>query len=57
MEWLIGAYLVVGLFKTFGRLANPNPALKPIWMSTERDPFRMALIFTVHTIFWPLARG
>lgn len=56
MEWLIGIYLVIGLLKTIGRMGNPNPALKPVWMSTEGNPLRLALFFTLHTVFWPFAR-
>lgn len=55
MEWLIGIYLVVGAFKTLSRLANPNPALKPAWMSLERNPIKIALLFTFHVLAWPLA--
>jgi hypothetical protein len=56
MEWLVGIYLVIGVFKTLGRLANPNPALKPIWMSAERNPLKLALFFTLHSVLWPFSK-
>ena len=56
MEWLIGIYLVVGVIKTLALLANPNPAVKPIWMSTERNPLKLAIYFTAHAIAWPFIR-
>ena len=55
MEWLIGIYLAVGIFKTLGRMGNPNPALKPVWMSLERNPIKIVLFFTLHVLIWPLA--
>lgn len=57
MEWLVGAYLVVGVYKTLDRLTNPNPALKPVWMSVERNPLKLAINFTLHALFWPFAKG
>lgn len=57
MEWLIVIYLVVGVFKTVNRYANPNPALKPVWMSLERNPIKITLLFTFHVLIWPLAKG
>jgi hypothetical protein len=57
MEWLIGIYLAVGIIKTLNRLANPNPALKPSWMSLERDPIKITLLFTFNVLLWPLAGG
>ena len=56
MEWLIGIYLVVGVIKTLVLLANPNPAEKPLWMSTERNPFKLAIYFTAHAAAWPFIR-
>jgi len=56
MEWLVGIYLIIGVFKTIGKFSNPNPAVKPLWMSTETDGFKMAIMFTIYTLFWPLAR-
>jgi len=54
MEWLVGIYLGIGVLKTISRFSNPNPALKPIWMSTEKDTFKIAFMFTIYTLFWPL---
>lgn len=56
MEWIIGIYLAIGVLKTLGRLGESNPALKPIWMSTEKDPLKFCLYFTFYSIGWPLAR-
>lgn len=57
MEWLIGIYLAIGVLKTLSRLGNPNPALKPTWMSIERNPLKIVIFFTLHVLVWPLARG
>jgi hypothetical protein len=56
MEWIIGVYLVIGVFKTIGKFSDPNPAVKPLWMSTESDGFKMAVIFTIYSLFWPFTR-
>jgi hypothetical protein len=56
VEWVIGIYLAVGVFKAFAALSNPNPALKPIWMSSERHPLRWTVLFTVYVVGWPFAR-
>lgn len=56
MEWIVGIYLVIGIFKTIGKFSSDNPAIKPLWMSTETDGFKLAVMFTIYTLFWPLAR-
>jgi len=56
VEWIVGIYLAIGLFKAFGTIGNPNPALKPIWMSTERNPLTWVMYFTLYVIFWPFPR-
>lgn len=55
MEWLIGIYLAVGVCITLSRIGNPNPALKPAWMSLERNPLKIVLFFTLNVLIWPLA--
>jgi len=55
MDWVIGIYLAIGVLKTLGRLGNPNPALKPIWMTLETNPLKAAFYFTLHVIAWPFA--
>lgn len=56
MEWIVGIYLVIGFVKTIAKFANPNPGIKPIWMSTETDGLKLAAMFTVHTLLWPFTR-
>jgi hypothetical protein len=56
MEWFIGLYLVIGVFKTLNRLASSNPALKPIWMNTERNPIKLALFITLYSLVWPFVK-
>ena len=55
MEWLIGIYTVVGVFKTLSKFGNPNPALKPVWMLVERNPLKFILYCTVYVFTWSLA--
>lgn len=57
MEWLIGIYLVIGVHKTIIRLGERNPALKPVWMTLERNPIKIMLLFTFHVLVWPLAKS
>ncbi len=57
MEWLIGIYLVIGVFKTLALFGNPNPAIKPVWMLREKNPLKLAIFFTLHVALWPLPRG
>ncbi len=55
MEILFGIYLVIGIRATLVRwMATPDK--KPIWMLTEKNPIRLAFLFTVHTLFWPLTK-
>ena len=56
MEWVVGIYLAIGLLRAFSTLGNPNPALKPIWMSTEHNPLTWVIYFTFYVVFWPFAR-
>lgn len=55
MEWLVGIYLVVGVLKTLGRLGDPDPGRKPIWMSIEKNPLKLSLYFTLYSVCWPFA--
>jgi len=55
MEWLVAIYLAVGVIKTINRFGR-SAAEKPVWMSTESDPLKLALFFTGHVLLWPLAR-
>ena len=57
MEWIVGIYIVVGVFKTFGRMGKPNPGDQPLWLFTERNPLMLAMFFTLNVLFWPFARG
>ncbi len=54
MEILIGIYLVIGVLATIGRWGDENPAKKPMWMLTEKNPITLAFQFTVHSVLWPL---
>lgn len=57
MEWIIGIYLVVGVVKTFGRMARSNPGDRPLWLVTERNPLMLAIYFTFNVMAWPFLRG
>lgn len=56
MEWLLGIYLVIGVLKTLSRFGDPNPAVKPLWMFSENDPLKMAMLFTLYSLAWPVTR-
>jgi hypothetical protein len=52
---MIGIYWVIGVCKTLALSANANPALKPLWMTTERYALFLAVAVTFHALLWPLA--
>lgn len=54
MEWIIGIYLAIGFFRTLNRYSNPDPGAKPLWMNLERDPLKIATLFTLHALLWPI---
>lgn len=54
MEWLFGIYLFIGVAGALRRFADANPARKPVWMSLERNPIKVAAYFTVYAITWPV---
>ena len=53
MEWLIGIYLVIGIVKALSKLGR-NPALQPLWMSTEKNPIKWSALFVIYAVAWPL---
>jgi hypothetical protein len=55
MEWLVAIYLVVGVVKTLSLLGNPDAAVKPVWMTSERNPLVLAIAFAFHSLLWPFA--
>ena len=57
MEWIIGIYIVVGIFKGIGRVADSNPGSKPLWMLTEKNPLLWSFYFCMYVLFWPLIKG
>jgi len=57
MEWLIVVYLVIGIFKTLGRYADPNPERKPLWMITEKNPLSLLFFGLMHALFWPFIKS
>lgn len=56
MEWIIGIYFVIGLFKAIGKL-GADATDRPIWMNTQRNPLVWALGFLFYVLLWPIARG
>ena len=56
MEWVVGIYLAVGLFKALGKVVADAPD-KPLWMHSERNPLVWSLYFLAYVLVWPIARG
>lgn len=56
MEWIVGLYVAVGLFKAWGKLLS-DASDKPMWMYTEKNPIRWALYFVAYVAIWPFAKG
>lgn len=56
MEWIVGIYLVAGLFKALGKLGADAPD-KPIWMYSEKNPIVWSLYFALYVLIWPIAKG
>jgi hypothetical protein len=53
MEWLIVIYLGIGVVKALTTYGNSNPAKKPAWMSTERNPLKILLLLLIYAVLWP----
>ena len=56
MEWIIGIYIIVGIFKGLGRALDSNPLNKPQWMLTEKNPLAWSFFFCIYVLFWPLIK-
>ena len=56
MEWLIGIYVVVGLYKVWGKLLADTPD-QPMWMYCQKNPILWGLSFVMYVLIWPLAKG
>ena len=55
MEWVIGIYLAVGLFKALGTLAA-DVTDRPMWMYSQKNPLVWSMCFCIYVLIWPLAR-
>jgi hypothetical protein len=55
MEWVVGIYLAVGLYKAFETLAS-DVTDRPLWMYSQRNPLVWALCFVAYVFIWPVAR-
>ncbi len=56
MEWIIIIYLAIGVIKTMGTIASDNPGAKPMWMHTETNGLKMAIMFTIYSLIWPFTK-
>lgn len=56
MEWIIGIYVAIGLFKTLKKLSS-DAFVKPIWMYSQKNPILWALGFVMYVLMWPIAKG
>jgi hypothetical protein len=56
MEWFIGIYVAIGLYKVWGKLLA-DPSDKPIWMYAQRNTVLWGLNFVLYVLIWPLAKG
>jgi hypothetical protein len=56
VEWIIGIYVAIGVFKGLGKVADSNPVNKPLWMATESNPLVWSLYFCLYVLVWPLIK-
>jgi len=56
MEWFIGLYVAIGLFKFWGKLVADVPD-KPMWMYTQKNPILWGLGVVIFVLIWPLAKS
>lgn len=56
MEWIVGIYVAIGLFKVWGKLVA-EVVDKPMWMYTQKNPVLWSLSLVVYVLIWPLAKG
>ena len=54
MEWFIGAYALVGVYKAWGALQADAPD-KPVWMYSQKNPILWGLYFVMYVLLWPIA--
>ena len=54
MEWIVGIYAAIGLYKAWGKLLA-DPSDKPMWMYTQKNPILWGLSFVMYVLFWPFA--
>lgn len=56
MEWIVGLYFVVGIWKALLRTQADTPH-KPMWMYTEKNPVKWCAFFTVYASVWPVIKS
>jgi hypothetical protein len=56
VEWIIGIYVTIGLFKGGRKLLADVPN-KPMWMYTQTNQLLWALSFVMYVLLWPLSKG
>ena len=54
MEWIVGIYLAIGLYKVGGKLIADVPD-QPMWMYSQKNPLIWALYFCMYVAAWPIA--
>jgi hypothetical protein len=55
MEWIVGAYAVIGTWKALVALGGDDPTEKPLWMTAEKNALVWSLWFVAYVILWPIA--
>lgn len=52
MEWIIGIYFVVGVWKAWGMLLS-EASERPMWTYSARNPLTWTLYLVAWVIVWP----
>jgi hypothetical protein len=56
MEWIIGIYLVVGVFIALSVVCQETNEKKPLWMYTKKNSFVWSFYFLMYVLTWPFGR-
>jgi len=55
MEWFVGIYVAIGIYKIWGVLLADVPD-KPVWMYAQKNPILWGLNFVFFVLLWPLVK-
>ena len=56
MEIIFIIYLFIGTIKIVKMCINEIPSRRPVWFIAEKNPIKVAVMFFISVLLWPIIK-